>query len=289
MARSPFKTYYELAKPGIIYGNAFVAAGAFLFATRGHFHPGLFVAMLSGLSLIIASGCVLNNYIDRDIDGLMARTSKRALVTGAVSERASLIYATILGILGAAILGLFTNPITLAVALFGLFFYVVMYGIWKRRSVHGTLVGSISGAVPPVVGYCAVTGRLDANAAILFIILVIWQMPHFYAIAMYRMDDYASAGIPVLPIVSGLRAAKIQIIAYIVAFIIAIAALTAFGSASYVYLAIMMILGLAWLQMSAKGFTAASDAVWARKVFRFSLVTLMSFCAVIAVEGLVRR
>ncbi len=223
-----FKAYYQLTKPGIIYGNAITTVAGFFLASKGHFNLGLFLAALIGISLVIASGCVFNNYIDKDLDATMERTKNRALVTGAISVRGAIVFGAILGLLGLATLGLLTNTLTAEIALLGLFFYVVLYSLAKRRSVYGTIVGSISGAVPPVVGYCAVTGRFDLGALILFLILVFWQMPHFYAIAIFRQQDYTAAGLPVLPVVKGLRTTKIHILFYILAFTIAAAALYIF-------------------------------------------------------------
>jgi protoheme IX farnesyltransferase len=281
-----FKAYYQLTKPGIIYGNAITAIGGFFLASRGHVDLGLFVAMLVGLCLVIASGCVFNNYIDRDIDHRMARTKKRALVMGDISGRSALIYATILGLLGAGILGMFTNILTLSLALLGFFFYVVVYSMfWKRRSVHGTVVGSISGAIPPVVGYCAVTNSFDVGAVILFLILVCWQMPHFYAIAIYRQKEYAEAGVPVLPIVKGIRATKIQIVAYIAAFIIATMALVVYIHMGVIYFLIMTVLGLMWLSRGMQGFKTTDDAKWARKVFLFSLILITAFSVTISLDA----
>jgi protoheme IX farnesyltransferase len=279
-----FATYYWLTKPGIIYGNAITAGAGFFVASKGHVSLSLLLAMLIGLSLVIASACVFNNYIDRDIDAVMARTRKRALVKGLVSLRHALAYATILGLAGAMLLAAGTNLLTLALALAGWFFYVVVYGIAKRRTVHGTVIGSISGAVPPVVGYAAVTGHLDLGALLLFVILVLWQMPHFYAIAIYRREDYAAAHIPILPIVSGPRAAKIQILLYIAAFMIASLALTAFGYAGYAYLAVAAVLGLTWLGLGLRGFAAANDQHWARKMFRFSLIVITLLCIVMSLN-----
>lgn len=280
-----FQTYYRLTKPGIIYGNAIAAAGGFLLASNGHINFGLFLATLAGLSLVIASACVTNNYIDRDIDAKMARTKNRALASGAVSVRNSLIYAAGLGLAGALTLALFTNILTATLALFGWFAYVVLYGIGKRRTVHGTVIGSISGAVPPVVGYCAVTNRLDAGALLLFLVLVCWQMPHFYAIAMYRLKDYAAASIPVLPLKKGSHATKVQMLVYILAFIVATSLLTVLGYTGYTHLAVMILLGLAWLRLSLQGFKAASDEQWARKLFGFSLIVLLVFSAIISVDA----
>lgn len=241
--------------------------------------------MLGGLSLIIASACVFNNYIDRDIDRLMDRTKHRALAAGSIAVHAAIIYASLLGLAGAALLGIFTNRLTLAIALLGFFFYVVVYGFFKRRSIYGTIVGSISGAVPPVVGYCAVTGHFNHTALILFLILVFWQMPHFYAIAMYRLDDYAAAKIPVLPIKKGMHAAKLQILLYIIAFTIAAAALSLFGHAGYTYLIVAVFLGLTWLGFGLKDFSNDSDKFWGRKMFFVSLAVITALSIMISINA----
>ena len=167
-----FKTYYQLIKPGIIRGNAIPATAGFFLASRGNVSYLLLLETLAGISLVIASGCVFNNYLDRHIDKKMARTKNRAIVQGLVSKQQALTYASVLGLLGLIILAVHTNWLTVAIGVAGLFFYVIVYGIAKRRSVHSTLIGSISGALPPVAGYTAVTGRLDAVAITLFFILV---------------------------------------------------------------------------------------------------------------------
>jgi protoheme IX farnesyltransferase len=255
-------------------------------AARGQVQPGVFLAMLAGLSLIMASSCIFNNYLDRGIDAKMQRTKYRSLASGTIQARTALIFATVLAVVGALILGFFTTPLALCIALIGMFAYVVVYGIAKRRSVHGTVVGSISGAVPPVVGYVAVTGRMDLGAWLLFLILVLWQMPHFYAIAIFRRDDYAAAHIPVLPIVSGIAKTKLQMFSYIIAFILATSLLTVFHYTGYVYLAVMLIVGLAWLRRSMRGFHAKDNVLWARRLFRFSLLVLLAWSVMISIGPL---
>lgn len=234
---------------------------------------------------MIASACVFNNYIDRDIDKLMARTKMRALAKGSVSGRSAIIYASLLGVAGFLVLAVYTNWLTVFLGILALVVYVVIYGFTKRRSVHGTLVGSISGALPLVAGYCAVNGRFDTAAVILFFILVFWQMPHFYAIAVYRFSDYKAAKMPVLPVKKGIPAAKKQIIFYILAFIASAAGLSLFGYTGYTYLAVMLVLGLMWLKLAIKGFGAADDRVWARQLFRFSLVVLVVLSVFISFGG----
>jgi heme o synthase len=267
------KTYYRLTKPGIIYGNCFTAVAGFFLASQGHIKLGLLIATLAGLSLIIASACVFNNYFDRQLDAKMARTKSRAMVTGAVSGRAALIYGLILLIGGIFLLADYVNGLALTVALSGWLIYVFLYTFGKRRTVHGTIIGSFAGAVPPVVGYTAVTGHLDGAAILLFLILVFWQMPHFYSIAIYRSEDYAEAKIPVLPLVSGIKAAKIQILGYIAAFLVASALLYAYGYTGYVYLAVVILLGAVWIRLFGQN-NRIDDRPWARKMFFFSLVVI---------------
>ncbi len=279
------KTYYNLAKPGMVYGNATSAIAGFLLASKGVINFELFLGMLTGICLVMAGGCVFNNYIDRGLDAKMARTQKRALVQKLISLQNAIIYATILSLLGISILMLTTNLLTTAIALLGLFFYVVMYGIWKRKSVHGTLIGSISGSIPPVIGYCAVTNNFDTGALLLFLILTFWQMPHFYAIAIYRLDDYASAGLPVLPVKSGIKNTKTQMLFYISAFILAVVALKAFNYAGYIYLLVMLIISLVWLKKAIDGFKTSKNEIWAKGMFRFSLIVLLTFCAMISLTA----
>ena len=276
------RAYYALTKPGIIYGNIITTAAGFLLASKGVIDFGLLVAIMVGTSLVIGSACVFNNYIDRNIDLAMERTQKRALVTGKITGPQALSYAAVLGLLGGLVLIRYTNWLTFAIGAAAFVDYVVLYGVAKRRSVHGTIVGSIAGAAPIVAGYTAVTGRLDAAAVILFIILVVWQMPHFYAIAIYRLKDYRAAGLPVLPAAHGIRATKLQIIIYIVAFIAATEALTLYSYTGYIYAVGMAVIGLVWLGKGVAGFSARDDTKWARRVFFFSLVTLLGFSVLVS-------
>ena len=207
------KRYLLVTKPGIIFGNLIAVAGGYFLAAQGQIDLGLLLATVIGLSLVVASGCVMNNCIDRDIDRHMQRTRGRVLVTGQISLLAALAHGVVLGLAGFGLLWWYTTPVATALAAFGFFIYVGVYSLWmKRRSVYGTLVGSLSGAMPPVVGYCAVTGQFDTGAALLLLIFCLWQMPHSYAIAIFRFDDYSAAGIPVLPVKEGIRVTKQHIV-----------------------------------------------------------------------------
>lgn len=282
---SRLHTYYRLTKPGIIRGNAIAAIGGFLLASEGSINLALFVAMLAGTSLVIASACVFNNYLDRHIDKHMKRTQNRALVTGEVSTWAALTYASLLGIAGFAVLIVFTNILTAALGAIGMFFYVVVYGYSKRTSIHGTLVGSISGSIPPVAGYTAVTNQIDTAAVLLFLILAAWQMPHFYAIAVFRLKEYAAANIPVLPLKRSMKRTKIEIVLYIGLFAILSSLLTLTGYTGYVYAIVMVVVSLLWLRLSINGFHAGDENKWARKVFGYSLLILLLFSLLISIDA----
>jgi protoheme IX farnesyltransferase len=271
--------YYLLTKPGIILGNLVTVAAGFLLASKGVFYFGLFIATLLGLAFIMASACVFNNYIDRTIDKKMNRTKNRALVTGLISGRNAILFAIVLGLIGNLILLVYTNLLTVFVAAIGFFVYVILYSMWKCRTVYGTAIGSIAGAVPPVVGYCAVSNTFDLGAVILFTMLVLWQMPHFFSIAMFHLEDYTAANIPVLPIKKGMLRTKIHMVIYIVAFIGVSALLTLFNYTGYIYLVVATLVGLAWLWLCIKGFKRSDDQVWGKQMFRLSLlmITALSF------------
>jgi protoheme IX farnesyltransferase len=279
-----FKAYFWLTKPGIIMGNLISATGGFLFASRGDIDWGLLLATLTGTGLVIASGCVFNNYIDRGIDAKMARTRWRASVKGSISLSRGIAFGAVLGIAGFALLALFTNALTVGVGFLGYFFYLVMYSIWKRRSTMGTVVGSVSGATPILAGYVAVANSLDTAGLLLFAIMVLWQMPHFYAIAMYRHNDYAAAGLPVMPVKKGDAITKQYILLYIAAFTAAVCALTTLGYAGVTCLGIMGVMCFAWLWKGLKGASTTTDVGWAKEMFRFSLKVMMVFALMISID-----
>ena len=279
------KQYLQVTKPGIIFGNLISVVGGFLLASKGSIDYPLFLATLVGFSLVVASGCVFNNYIDRDIDKKMERTKNRVLVKGLIAPSVSLVYATALGIAGFALLYIGANPLAMWLAVMGFVVYVGVYSLYmKRHSVYGTLIGSLSGAAPPVIGYCAVTNEFDAGALILLAIFSLWQMPHSYAIAIFRFKDYQAANIPVLPVVKGISVAKNHITVYIVAFMVATLMLTLGGYAGYKYLIVAAAVSVWWLGMALRGYKAENDSVWARKLFVFSIVAITSLSVMMSID-----
>ncbi|MFF8819185.1 heme o synthase [Leucobacter sp. NPDC015123] len=287
--RATFARYYSLTKPGVLYGNVLTAAAGFLLAAgvARAFDGLLFLATIVGTTLVIAAACVLNNVLDRDIDDRMERTKKRATVSGSISVRNAVIFSVVLFVLGNAILVAWTNWLVVVTGLAGFFTYVVLYGMLsKRMSVHGTLVGSISGAAPIFAGYVAVTGTVDAAAILTFLAIFFWQMPEFYSIAVYRRDEYARAGVPVITVVHGIPAAKIQILLYTIAYVVASVALTPLGYTGWVYAAVMGALGVWWIVIGIQGLSAKDDNAWARRMFRFSLIIIMAYSLMISIGAL---
>jgi protoheme IX farnesyltransferase len=279
------KHFIQITKPGIIFGNVLSVAGGFFLASKGHVDIGLFLAAVIGTSLVVASGCVFNNCIDRDIDVKMERTKNRVLVQGLVSVKLALIYATVLGILGVGLLYSQANALAALFAVIGFVIYVGFYSLYlKRKSVHGTLVGSLSGAMPPVIGYVAVSNSFDLAALTLLVMFSLWQMPHSYAIAIFRFNDYRAASIPVLPVKRGIRVAKRHILIYILAFLLATLMLTFGGYAGLNYLAVAAAMGMYWLYMAWTGYKAKDDTVWARKLFVFSIFTITALSVAMSLD-----
>ncbi|QPG06129.1 protoheme IX farnesyltransferase [Salinimonas marina] len=281
-----FRRYLQVTKPGIIMGNLISVAGGFLLASRGDIDGLLMVATLVGLSLVVASGCAINNCIDRDIDARMQRTKTRVTVTGEMSVKAAFAHGVVLGIAGFALLAYFTNAVAVFFAALGYVVYVGIYSLYmKRNSVYGTLVGSLSGAVPPVVGYCAVAAQFDAGAAILLVMFSLWQMPHSYAIAIFRYKDYEAANIPVLPVAQGIEKAKLHIVLYIAVYALVTMLLPLSGYTGLGFMAVAATTSIWWLVMALRGYRSDVDETrWARQVFGFSILNITILSIAMAVD-----
>ncbi|HVS58546.1 MAG TPA: heme o synthase [Candidatus Saccharimonadales bacterium] len=278
--------YYSLTKPGVMYGNVITAVAGLLLGV-GHFRTydvGLWVALIVGMTLVIASACVLNNVLDQDIDRIMERTKGRAVAAGAIPGAHATIFSIVLGVVGIAVLALWVNWLVVGIGVFGFVVYVWLYGAFsKRKSIHGTLVGSISGAMPILGGYCAVSGRIDAAAILVFLVLFFWQFPEFYSIAIYRKKEYAAANVPVMTVVKGIKNTTIQIFVYTGLFVIASVLLTPFGYTGWTYFSIMLVLGAYWINMAWNGLKTDDSDTWARRMFHFSLVMLLVLSAMLAI------
>ena len=280
------KTYYELTKPGIIYGNAITAAAGFFLVAAGSIDWALLAFTLLGLSLVVASGCVFNNIIDRDIDVNMERTKARATVQGSVRPLSAFIYALLLGIAGFALLALFAGTLATLFAALGFIVYVPIYSMWaKRHTGYATHIGAIAGAVPPVVGYTAVSHQLDVAALLLFALLFFWQITHFFAIVVRRHDEYTAAGVPAWPLTHHIQTTRAHMLFFAVMFIISALALYTLGYAGAFYLTAVLLVGLLWLAFVYHGAWKGEPQEWARRVFLFSLVALFVVSGAMALDA----
>ena len=280
------RALYRLTKPGVTYGNLITAVAGYLFAARGEVDWLVFVALTIGTWWVIASACVINNYLDQDIDAVMERTKKRPLLTGEVTPRQALLFGTLLLVAGTALLAAYTNSLVVVTGLFGWVTYVWLYGaLSKRKSVHGTLVGAVSGAAPILAGYLAASGVIDAGAVLVFAVLFFWQMPEFYSIAIFRRKEYSAAKVPLISVVKGVDATIRQIIFYTVAFSVSALLIPVYDATSVTYAVVMSIACVYWTTLSTRGLRAEEPELWARKMFRFSLVVLLLFSFLISVDA----
>ncbi|WP_223595943.1 heme o synthase [Neobacillus bataviensis] len=270
---SVWKDFMALIKIGIVNSNLITTFSGLWLAL--HFSGQSFLNNLdivfytvAGSSLIIAGSCAINNYVDRDIDHLMDRTKARPTVTGKVLP------VKVLG-LGILLIGLgtlflfFTTWTATVIGLLGVFSYVCLYTLWsKRQLVSNTIIGSISGAVPPLIGWAAVDGNLDPMAWALFVLMFVWQPPHFYALAMRRVEEYRAAGIPMLPVVKGFKTTKIHILIWVALLLPIPIFLTKLGIP---FLILATILNIGWLVLGIYGYRIKDDIKWAKLMFVYSL------------------
>ncbi|OLN21175.1 protoheme IX farnesyltransferase [Domibacillus antri] len=236
---------------------------------------------LLGSALIIAGSASLNNYIDRDIDPLMERTKARPTVTGKISYSKVLMIGLALVITGSALLFLTTFTAGV-IGIIGILSYVVLYSMWsKRRHVSNTVVGSLSGAVPPLIGWAAVDPTLDVLAWMMFLIMFIWQPPHFYALAMKRSEEYGRAGIPMLPTVKGFAVTKRHMLVWTLLLLPLPFFMTDLGAA---FVTLATLLNIGWVALALSGFKTKDDLKWAKYMFVYSLQYLtITFVAMVIV------
>ena len=278
-----FRQYYMLTKPGIVYGNTlhFVAAG-FIGVSAVSQLVSLAIATV-GSAFVVAAACVVNNYFDRNIDREMARTKTRGFATGDVSVLEGLAYAGVLGGIGSVLLWI-VEPIVFALGILGFVLYAFVYTYSKRVTPHHTLIGAVPGAIPVLAGYAAVTGMIDTTAWLLFAVIFVWQLPHFYAISVFRRDEYARTNVRQLvdevPLSLVVKLMQASVGLYLVTVIVF--AWTALELLPGVLL-VAMAIWWAWGVFSLA--TRDSIVEWSRSVFRQSLVVTLMFVLVAALEA----
>lgn len=272
-ATTVFQDFLALIKIGIVNSNMITVFTGFFFAMqlssmKFFANLDLLIFVLLGSGLIVAGSAALNNLIDRDIDPVMTRTKSRPTVTGRFNASAVLALALAFIIIGEVLL--FSTSIAAGVwGLAGVFSYVVLYSMWsKRKHVSNTVVGSISGAIPPLIGWAAVEPSLGAGAWALFLIMFIWQPPHFYALAMRRTEEYRAANIPMLPVVKGFERTKKSMLGWVLLLFPLPLLLTELGIG---FIILATVLNIGWLYFAIRGFKAKDDMKWATGMFVYSI------------------
>lgn len=280
--------YIKLIKPGIIISNLISSIGGFLLASQGHIQYLTILNMSIGIALVIASSCIFNNIIDRDIDSLMQRTKNRILAQkNSISIKKCTIFAIILNIFGLLFLKYTKSLFAILLAIIGFIVYVIIYSLWiKRKSIYSTIIGSIAGSMPPIIGYCTVTNKFDTGALILSLIFIFWQIPHFYSITISRFNDYKIALIPTFFIQKGIQLTKQHMIICIIGFTLATSALTILGYTSIIFIYIMNIANILWLCTGlCQHQLNYNNIIWSKKMFILSIFIIMLLNLLLSVDS----
>jgi protoheme IX farnesyltransferase len=280
------RDFISVTKVGITLANMLTVFAGLWLASNAEASGSLILWTLLGTALVIMSGTCLNNWWDRDLDKLMRRTADRALPNGRVTPNSVLVMGLAFAVIGTLILALQVNVLTAMIGLIGLFDYVVIYTMWlKRRSHQSTIWGGISGAAPMVMGWTAAAGVMDFGAWALFILMFLWQPPHFLALAIRRCEDYRQGGIPLLPVVKGFEVTKRQMLRWIAALLPATLLLYKVEGLGLGYLITALVLFAVWFAHALIGFFAKDDIKWARQSFVISLIYLTVMNIVIIIEA----
>jgi protoheme IX farnesyltransferase len=287
-APGTWRNYFELTKPKVVALIVFTAIVGSLLATPGL--PSLHVLVWGNLGIALAAACAatINHVLDRRIDEQMTRTQARPLPTGQLSEVQALTFAAVLGFSSMAILAFLINLLTAVLTFASLIGYAVIYTVWlKRATSQNIVIGGAAGAAPPVLGWAAVTGTVDPNALLLFLIIFIWTPPHFWALAIARKDDYARAGIPMLPVTHGVEYTRLQVLLYTVLLTVVtvLPFLTRMSGLIYLVAAVILNAGFLWYALALK-VTAREDLPM--RVFKFSVKYLMWLFAALLVDHYAR-
>jgi protoheme IX farnesyltransferase len=268
------KDYFMLMKPRVMSLVVFTAISGMLLAP-GNIHP--LIAFVSILCITIGAGsaAAINMWYDRDIDAIMKRTQKRPIVTGAVKADEALAFGIITGTMAIIMMAVSVNIISAALLAFTILYYIYIYTIWlKRTSVQNVVIGGVSGALPPIIGWASVTGNISWQAFSLFAIIFIWTPPHSWALALYRSDDYKNCNVPMMPVIKGVLYTKKQIMFYsILMFFISLWPYF-LNISSHLYLITAIISGLIFLYYAVNLFADTEQNHVAKKLFWYSIFYL---------------
>jgi protoheme IX farnesyltransferase len=276
--------YYELCKPRVVALIVFTAVVGMMLASPGMvpWQPLLFGTL--GIGMAAASAAAINQIVDKRVDADMLRTRNRPLPTGHLSNAQALVFAGILGIVSMAILVLLVNPLSAILTLCSLIGYAFIYTMYlKRATPQNIVIGGAAGAAPPVLGWVAVTGQIDPNSLLLFLIIFAWTPPHFWALAIHRRDEYSKVNIPMLPVTHGIAFTRLQVLLYTIILVAVTALPFAVRMSGWLYFVGAMILGAVFLSYAIR-LQSGKDPRIAIKTFGYSILYLMLLFALLLVD-----
>ena len=281
--RARWRDYYELTKPNVVYLMLLTSAIGMFLSVPGIVPLDILILGNLGIGLCSACGAVVNHLVDQRIDTMMARTNKRPVAQGRISQFQAGVFATILGVMGMTILLVAINQLTAWLTLFSLIGYAGIYTLWlKRATPQNIVIGGLPGAAPPLLGWTSVTNEIQGHALLLVLIIFAWTPPHFWALAINRREDYARAAIPMLPVTHGVEYTSLHIVLY--TFILIAASLLPFatGMSGLLYLAGAVTLGAIHLYLSIKIMRGNPDAPM--QTFKFSIIYLMLIYMIMLID-----
>ncbi|MBL8685519.1 MAG: protoheme IX farnesyltransferase [Myxococcales bacterium] len=282
---STLRDIVSLTKPRLS-GLVIFTAGGGLVLAPGSIGAARVIGTLLATSLVVGSANAFNCYLERDLDQHMARTRTRPLPSGRLDPSVALWVGFILGLIALPALVYFANPLTAGLGLLGLLSYVLAYTPLKQRSALALWVGAVPGAIPPLMGWTAVRGKIELAGLVLAAVLFCWQIPHFIAIAIARREDYTRAGHKILPVVATDRATKLHALVWTLLLVIATLALAPLGVVGNLFDVTAMVLGAFFLSRVILGFVRPEgDLGWARKVFVGSLLYLTALFVMLAIDA----
>jgi protoheme IX farnesyltransferase len=274
-----------LTKPRITLMVLVTAAGG-MWLAPGSLDVTSMAVMLLTTGMVVGAANTLNCYLERDSDRLMARTANRPLPDRRLEPSWALVLGVLMGLFAVPTLTIAVNPVTGLLGLIALISYVAIYTPMKQYTPAALFVGALPGALPPLMGWTAVTGSIDVPGLVLFGVLFFWQIPHFIAISIFRQEEYERAGLKVLPSVRGIRSAKVQSAIYAAALWAVSLLLVPYGLAGAIYLVTAVVLGGYFFWMALRGFKAEDSNAWAKKFFVASLIYLTTLFAALIIDAL---
>ncbi|MGD1851868.1 MAG: heme o synthase [Cyanophyceae cyanobacterium] len=283
-----FNSYIQLTKPRIIVLLLVTTLAGVFVASEGHVDPVILTVSLVGGTFASASANTMNCLYDRDIDWQMERTRDRPLPSGRIQPRDALVFAIVLAVSSFSLLTIFANVLAASLAMSGIVFYVLIYTHFlKRHSSQNIVIGGAAGSIPPLVGWAAVTGELSWAPWIMFWIIFIWTPPHFWALALNIKDDYASVGVPMLPVVRGAEETARQIWWYAIVLVpFSLLLVVPLGVSGWLYATLALVLGERLLQKCWLLLQDPEDQQRARSLFKFSIIYMMLLAVGMAIDSL---